>query len=119
MDERSPKKFRFWPLLGMILGGTFVLALLYTALVPGISGRALSDSLCVSALLLGILSILPLLLDTGRGIKIASEMSADEEERHEAMAKERRKREQGMTISFAVAAATILLVVISLIIGLL
>jgi len=117
MENR--KKIRFWPLLGAILGATVLLVLVYTAIVPRLTSRAFSDALCSSALLLALAAIAPVFLDMGRGFTIGGQMEGDEAERHAAMEKERQRREQGIIVTFSFAAATVIIVLLSLLIGLL
>jgi len=111
------KKLRFWPTLGILLGADIVLALLYTFVVPGLSGRTYSDSLCVSAALLGIGAVVPVLLDMGRGARLATKMGRSEEERHEALEKERENRDMGSRITFLFAAAAFVIGVLSIVVS--
>ncbi len=117
MDDR--KKIRFWPLLGIILGADVLLVLAYTVIVLGLTGRAFSDTLCFSALLLALATAAPVLLDMGRGFIIGGQMGGGEAERRAALEKEHQRREQGMIITFVFAAATLIITLFSLLIGLL
>jgi len=119
MKDNFIKKPRFWPLLGIVIAVDIIIAILYTLIVPGLSGRALSDSLCTSALFLGFVSALPVLLDAGRGVGMATRIGATSEERQIVWAKERQRREQGMLISFVLGTATLLVTLLSFILGLL
>ncbi len=116
MDNR--KKIRFWPLLGIILGADLLIVLVYTLIVPGLTGRAFSDALCTSALLLGLAAALPVLLDVGRGIGVGARMGDSEAERRAALQTEHQRREQGIVITFVLAAATFIIAMISFLIGL-
>ena len=118
MDEKR-KKYRFWPILGIILGADFVLVLLYTLIIPGLTGRTLSDSLCMSSTVLGLIAAVPVLLDMGRGVGMAGKMGGAREQNQAALDLEHRRREQGITITFAFAAATLIVTVLSLILSLL
>jgi hypothetical protein len=111
------KKVRFWPALGIVLGADVVLVLLYTVIVPGVTGRAYSDSLCVSATLLGLAAAVPVLLDMGRGVGLASKIGVSDESRHEALEKERERRYRGSTITFVFAAAAFVITLLSIIIS--
>ena len=108
------KKIRFWPALGIILGADVILVFLYTIIVPGLTGRTYSDSLCVSAALLGLVAVVPVLLDVGRGARLASKIGVTEEERHDALEKEREHRDTGSTITFIFAAAAFVAGVLSI-----
>jgi len=114
----NTKKIRFWPLLGINLGADVLLVLAYTVIVPGFSGRAFSDALCVSSLMLGMATAIPVLLDTLRGFGIGAQMGASEADRHAALQTEHDRREQGMRITFALAAAVLILAIASFLIGL-
>ena len=111
------KNIRFWPALGIILGADVVLAFLYTVIVPGLTGRTYSDSLCVSAAFLGLAAVFPVLLDVGRGARLASKIGVTEEERDEAMEKEREHRDTGSRITFIFAAAAFVVGVLSIIVS--
>ena len=111
------KKLRFWPALGIILGADVVLAFLYAVIVPGLTGRTYSDSLCVSAALLGLAAVVPVLLDVGRGARLASKIGVSEEEHHEAMEKEREHRDTGSTITFIFATAAFVAGVLSILVS--
>ncbi len=117
-NNGSPRKVRFWPLLGIVLAADVLLVLAYTLIVPGFSGRAFSDALCVSALLLGAATAIPVLLDTGRSFGVGARMGDGEVMRHVVLQKERQRREQGMVITFALAAAVLILAIASFLIGL-
>ncbi len=116
MDNR--RKIRFWPLLGIILAADGILALAYTLIGPGWSGRAFSDSLCVSALLLGLAATVPALLDIGRGIGVGMRMSSNTAEQRAVLQKEHQQREQGMVITFVLATAMLIIALLSFLISL-
>ena len=111
------KKVRFWPGLGIILGADVVLVLLYTVIVPGLTGRTYSDSLCVSAALLGLVAVFPVLLDVGRGAGLVSKIGVSDEARHEALEKERERRDIGTTITFVFAAAALVVGALSILVS--
>lgn len=115
----SRKKVRFWPMFGITFGVDIFVVLLYTLIGPGLTGRALSDSLCMSAIPLAFVATLPVLFDMGRGIGMAGKIGTNDEERYAALEHERRRREYGMTITFAFAAATLIIALLSVFIGLL
>ena len=117
MEKRG--KVRFWPALGLVLGADVILVLLYTVVLPGFTGRAFSDSLCTSALLLGLATAVPVLLDVGRGIGVGARMGSGEAERRAALEKEHQRREQGLVITFVLAVATFIVTVLSFLTGLL
>ena len=111
------KKLRFWPALGIILGADIVLAFLYAVIVPGLTGRTYSDSLCVSAALLGLAAVIPVFLDVGRGARLATKIGVTEEERHDAMEEEREHRATGSKITFIFAAAAFVIGVLSILVS--
>ncbi len=113
MSEKIRRKLRFWPLLGIVLGIDLIGVLLYTVLIPGLTRRALSDTLCMSSIGMGILCSLPVLFDAGRGFVVAGKMGGPPEERKAALDRERQRREQGMTITFAIGTAAIIMVALS------
>lgn len=117
MEKR--RKIRFWPALGLVLGMDVLLVFVYTIIVPGLTGRAFSDALCTSALLLAVATAFPVLLDIGRGIGVGARMGDGEAERHAVLQTEQRRREHGMTITFVLAAATFIVALLSLLIDLL
>ncbi len=117
MEKRS--KVRFWPALGLILGADVILVLLYTVIVPGLTGRTFSDALCTSALLLALATAIPVLLDMGRGIGVGARMGDGDVERRAALQTEHQRREQGTLITFVLAAATFIIAALSFLIGLL
>lgn len=116
MDNR--KKIRFWPLLGIVLGADALLVFAYTVIIPGLTGRALSDTFCSSALVLGLVACVPVLFDVGRGVVIGGQMSGNEADRRAVLEKEHQRREQGMVVSFALAVATLIITLLSFLIGL-
>lgn len=99
---------RFWRTLGFVLAADFIFTLLYTLINSGFSGRIWSDALCISSIVLGLASVLPFLLDAGRGFTMLKKMRGTDEERHSAWEEERSKREKGMTITFALFLAAFL-----------
>ncbi|MBN2002151.1 MAG: hypothetical protein JXA21_02240 [Anaerolineae bacterium] len=113
MSENVRRKLHFFPLLGIILGSDLIVALVYTWVVPGLTRRALSDTLCMSAIGMGILSGLPMLFDAGRGFRLVVKAGDSSEERSAALVRERQRREQGMVITFAMGAATFIIVIVS------
>jgi hypothetical protein len=118
-ESDSGRRWRFWPVVGIATSVALLLALGYTLLAPGFSLRVLSDSLCLSALVLSLASGVPFLLDAGRGLAMGGKMGADKEERREVWRAERRKREYGMRITFALALAAFLIGLASLLMSLL
>lgn len=110
------QRYRFWPILGLALGLDLILALGYTLLTAEFTVLALSNSLCVSAALLGVAAALPVVLDAGRGIGMALKLGATKEARHAAFTTERRRREQGSVVTFALAAAALVVTALSLLI---
>jgi hypothetical protein len=107
---------RFWRLFAIAIGGGMALSLLYALLTGPFTVRAISDALCTSALLLGAATLAPLLLDFGRSTVVFRRASTRAEMK-EAMADERRKRERGMTVTFALGIAAVLLGVLAFFIG--
>ena len=113
--DRQP---RFWRLVGTAAGAALVFALGYALVRPGFSLAALSDSLCISALLLSVASGIPFLLDAGRGLTLGGKMTADKEQQKGVLDQERAKRERGMRFTFALALAAFLIGIASVIVSL-
>lgn len=115
----------FWRIVGLALGGAIGLSLLYAILRPAGTGndwgtaREWSDALCTSALLLGLGSGIPFLLDAGRGLLLPGKMGTSKEERLATWDAERAKREKGIRLTFALALAAAITGFLSLIISLL
>ncbi len=118
-----------------IIGTSLVLALslslLYAVFGPGSTlgawsdvFGAWSDALCASAMLLAIGSAIPFLFDVGRGVTMPIKLGADGAKRSpeataEALREEHRKREKGMSVTFALAIAAALVAIISIVLSLL
>ena len=123
-DEKHPHS-GFWRIVGLALGCAIGLSLLYAIVQPSGStnnwGRARewSDALCTSALLLGLGSGIPFLLDAGRGLMLPGKMGTSKEERLATWDEERAKREKGIRLTFALALAAAITGFLSLIISLL
>ena len=109
---------RFWQTVGVVLGADLVITLLYTLISSGFSDRVWSDALCVSAIILSVASVLPFLLDAGRGVTMIGKMRGSDEQRRAIWEEERRKREKGMTITFALFLAALLIGLASVAAGL-
>lgn len=117
-EPDSKNHFGFWRTVGLASGASLLFALGYAVIRPGGILASLSDSLCVSALLLGAASSIPFLLDAGRGLTLGAKMTSDKSQQKEVLQEERRKREQGMRITFALALAAFLIGLASLVISL-
>jgi hypothetical protein len=116
-ETDSDRRVRFWPLVGMACAAALLFALGYAVVTPGFSFRTLSDGLFWSAVLLGLGSVIPFLMDTGRGLSLGGRMGPDREQRNEIWQEEHRKRERGMRITFALALAALLAFLASLVSG--
>jgi len=115
MSQRKDQgPLRFWRLVGWALGGAVVLTLLYVLIGPGFSQARWSDALCISAVVLGVGSSIPFLFDAGRGLALPGKMNGDADDRRTAWDAERTKREKGMTVTFALALAAVLISLLSL-----
>jgi hypothetical protein len=110
-------KIRFLPLLGIILAVDIVLTFIYTAIIPGLSARNLSDALCISAFVLAVGSVLPVLFDAGRGFGLSGKMGGSKAKQHEALTHERLLREKGMKYTFILALATFVIGLLSVILS--
>lgn len=111
------KKVRFWPALGIVLIADVLLVLVYTLIIPGLTGRAYSDSLCVSAMLLSLVAVVPVVLDMGRGVGLVFKAGGSAEERHEVLEKEHARRDRGSTITFIFAAAAFVIALLSIVVS--
>ena len=118
-ESDSNGRKRFWPVVGIATGASLLLALGYALIRPGFSFRLLSDGLCISALLLSLGAGVPFFLDAGRGFTIGGKMGSDKEQQRDLLIQERRKREKGMRITFALALAAFVIGLASLLISLL
>lgn len=127
-DEGS-RRGVLWRLVGLAVGGALALSLLYALITPSETGLAASgalrrklqgwsDALCVSAMLLGLGSGIPFLLDAGRGLMLPNKMGTSRESRERSWDEERAKREKGIKITFALGLAALLTGVFSLLISL-
>jgi hypothetical protein len=117
-ESDSDERMRFWPVVGIATGASVLLALGYALIQPGFSFSLLSDGLCISALVLSLGAAVPLFLDAGRGFSLGGKISSDKTQQRDVWKEERRKREQGMRITFALALAAFLIGLASLLISL-
>lgn len=104
----------FWRLVSLALVSAMILTLLYVLLGPGFTSENWSDALCMSGVILGTGSSVPFLFDAGRSLTMPGKMSGDANDRQTAWDAERAKREKGMTVTFALALAAVLISLISL-----
>jgi hypothetical protein len=123
--EQAPRPSRFWRIVGLVLAADIVITLILTLVGPGFSGRAWSDALCTSAVFVALAGGLPFLFDTGRGVAMLGRLgragkdsdNAQDEQRR-IWREEHRKREQGITITFALALAAFLIGLVSVVVSL-
>jgi len=113
-QSKDQEPLRFWRLAGLALGGTVMLTLLYVLIGPGFSQARWSDALCMSAVVLGGDSSMPFLFDAGRALTLPGKMRGNADDRRAIWDTERSKREKGMTITFALALAAVLVSLLSL-----
>ena len=125
MQELDPNQpFRFWRAVGLATGAALALALILALFRPSVYLTALADSLCILALLLGMASSIPFLLDAGRGLMLSgklvpgTEQQDNDAERHAILQEEHRKREFGMRITFALALAALIIGLASIVMSL-
>ncbi len=114
LQSKDQEPLGFWRLVGLALAGAVVLTLLYVLIGPGFSQARWSDALCMSAVVLGVGSSIPFLFDAGRGLTLPGKMHGDTGDRRGAWDAERSKREKGMTVTFALALAAVLISLLSL-----
>lgn len=111
----------FWRIVGLALVIALSLTLLYVILGPGFSGRAWSDALCTSAMLLGIGSAVPVVFDVGRGAWLGGSVlpgkreSSDGDPISTALREDHRKREKGIAVTFALALTALLIGIASIV----
>ena len=145
-NASAHRRIPFWRIVGAALVGGLLISLAAMLIGPGFSGRARpeaarapseaarapseaarawSDALCASAFLVALGSALPILFDAGRGVamlgklgRAASTGDDAREEQRRVWQNEHRKREQGITITFALALAAFFIGLISIIAGL-
>ncbi len=110
----NKRPLRFWPLLGAVVAADVGLVVLYTLLSGRWTRVALSNHLCFSALLLGVATAVPVVLDVGRGAGLAMRLDPTRQEWREALREEHRLRRRGTTLSFVLAAAAVLVALLSL-----
>ncbi|MCU0519969.1 MAG: hypothetical protein MUF84_04670 [Anaerolineae bacterium] len=119
MKQPQQDRRRFWRIVGVALAITVGLALIYVSLGPDSSIGAWSDALCASAMLLAMASAAPIVFDVGRGLTLAGRMVSRNGEGNAdatstALSDEHRKREKGMTVTFALALAALLVGIASI-----
>ncbi len=117
-EQVNKQKGKFLPVFGIAIGCALVLSLVYTLIIPGLTLENWSNSLCFSAFIVGAGGAVPVFFDAGRGVVMASKFSTKNDERQKVMDRERQKRESGMKITFALAAATVMIGIISAILSL-
>lgn len=110
--------------IGVSLALALCLSLLYVLLGPGFTLAAWSDALCASAMLLALGSAVPFLFDVGRGVTMPIKLGIETARRTpettaKALQEEHHKREKGMSVTFALAIATALLAITSIVLSLL
>ncbi len=116
MRDPLTNRERFWRLCAALLALSLAWTALYAALAPTPLTRSISDALCLAALLIGAATIVPLLIEIGRSSwRFSRVRGRDAVE--EAMRKEAAARERWMWMTFALAATSILLAIIALLIG--
>ena len=76
-NEGDSRRVSFWQVVGIGVGSALLLSSLYILVsagsgAPARSRSPWSDALCVSALLLGLGSGIPFLLDAGRGLTLSN-----------------------------------------------
>ena len=82
------RRLRFWRVFCLALAVEVGLALLYTLIVPGLTGNALSDALCTVSMALGVISIVPVIVDMGRGMALPGVVGATDATRRSALRRE-------------------------------
>ncbi len=112
MQSKEP----FWRLVGALMALTAAWGAIYVLLAPTPLLRSLSDALCTAALLIGAATAIPLLIEIGRSTWRFSR-ARDGEAVHQAMEEEVAARERWMWVTFALAATSIVLAVLALLIG--
>lgn len=105
-----------WKLTGAILGIDLALVCLYLLILGKLTLRGLSDALCTSALLLGAATLLPLLGDVGRGLRVGVKVAEDQQRTNvnQTLKKEQTRRAKGMRYTFAFALAALIIGLLSI-----
>ncbi len=107
---------RFWQTSAALLALSLAWTALYAALAPTPLMRSISDALCLAALLIGAATLIPLAVEIGRSTWRFSRVRGREAV-EQAMRDEAAARERWMWITFALAATSIFLAVLALILG--
>lgn len=111
--------------LALALGLSLLYAVLGSKFTLGAGSNlfgAWSDALCASAMLLAIGSAVPFLFDVGRGVTMPIKLGISGAERTpeattKALREEHRKREKGMSVTFALAISAALVATISIVLS--
>lgn len=115
--QSAAEKGWFWRLWGRVMGATLVLVLGYALLFRRFTPRGLSDALCSSALWLGLIALVPLVVELGRGVALPGRVGGDPEAWHQALITERQFRRRSMNVTFVLVAAALVLTVLSFILS--
>ncbi len=116
MQKPLTNRERFWRLCAALIALSLAWTALYAVLAPTPLMRSISDALCLAALLIGAATIVPLAVEIGRSTWRFSRVRGREAV-EQAMRDEAAARERWMWITFALAATSIFLAVLALILG--
>ncbi|GEM_PF-2751504 len=116
MESAGKGWHRFWQIVGVLVALSLAWSALYTLFAPTPWLRSLSDALCTAALLIGAATAVPILIEIGRSTWRFSRVRGREAV-EKAMVEEAESRRRWMWVTFALAATSIALALLALVIG--
>ncbi len=110
------RPFSFWQLGLFFFVGAGILSLLSVLFAPPVTAEALSNALYMAALLLGAATVFPAFFDVWDSMA-AFARAKTRDDVGEVAVHQRQARDRGMTVTFALAAAALLLAGVAYLIG--
>jgi len=116
MHEAEKQPLTFWQLLAWISGIAAGLSLLYVLFFRQVTAPEFVDAFYMAAFLLGAATVFPVLLDLGESSAAFTHLENRDGIR-DVVVKRREARERSMAVTFALAAAALLLAGIAFLIS--